>query len=243
MPDYIKIRTAQNVEIKYKLAGLGNRVLAKLLDIIVIFGYSIGMGFLLNYIGIDGWGMMAFFLPVFLFSLLFELFNNGQTPGKSITRTKVVSMDGAPLSTSQILTRWLLQPVDTWLLTGLPGIISIVSGDTQQRLGDRSASTIVVSLKESASLEQTAFTKIEETYRPVYTQTSQLAENDIRIIQTVLSDRSDNRYTLMSRAAAKMEDILEVKKTTSSQEFLKALVKDYNFYQQDNSTEDEDIPY
>ena len=243
MPDYINIRTAQNVEISYKLAGLGNRVLAKLLDLIIIAGYIIAVGFALTGLEFMGWGLVVFFLPILLYTLLFEVMNNGQTPGKSVLRIKVVSLDGTPLSLSQLLIRWLLQSVDVWMMSGLAGLISIVSGTKQQRLGDMAAGTIVVSLKQDSSLGKTAYVKVEEDYQPLYTQASQLSEQDVRIIKTVLTDRSDNRYALMSKAAAKIEELLEVNKKVSSQEFLKTVVKDYNYYQNENTTADDDLAY
>ena len=243
MPDYINIRTAQNVEISYKLAGLGNRILAKFLDLLIMSGYLIAMSFVLDSLEFMGWGVFIFFLPIFSYTLLFEVFNNGQTPGKSVLRMKVVSLDGTPLSLSQILTRWLLQLVDIWIMSGLAGLLSVVSGSKQQRLGDMAAGTIVVSLKQDSSLEKTAFVKVEEDYQPVYTQASQLSEQDVRIIKTVLTDKSDNSFAIMSKAAAKIEDIIEVKKNVSSQEFLKTIIKDYNYYQNDNSSDTENYGY
>ena len=243
MPDYINIRTAQNVEISYKLAGLGNRILAKFLDLLIMSGYLIAMGFALDSVEFMGWGVFIFFLPIFLYTLLFEVFNNGQTPGKSVLRMKVVSLDGTPLSLGQILTRWLLQLVDIWIMSGLAGLLSVVSGSKQQRLGDMAAGTIVVSLKQDSSLEKTAFVKVEEDYQPVYTQASQLSEQDVRIIKTVLTDKSDNSFAIMSKAAAKIEGIIDVKKNVSSQEFLKTIIKDYNYYQNDGTSESDYLNY
>lgn len=244
MPDYINIRTAQNVEITYKLAGLGNRVLGKLIDIIIMVGYMIAISFLISNLSSFGWGLTIFFIPIMLYSFLFEFFNNGQTPGKSITKSKVISLDGAPLTLGQILIRWLLQLIDIWILSGLPGIISIGSGDKQQRIGDRSAGTIVVSLKEDANLNQTAFVKLEDEYQPKYIQASQLNEKDIRILKTVLKDRSDNRYAIITKAADKIQDLLDIKKTSSSQEFLETVIKDFNFYQQEIKNDDSsEAPY
>lgn len=244
MPDYVNIRTAQNVEITYKLAGLGNRVLAKIVDIIIMFGYSLAIIYVLESLNIDGWISSLFFLPIMLYSLLFETFNNGQTPGKSITKSKVVSMDGAPLSISQILIRWLLQIIDTWILGGLPGMISIGQGDTQQRLGDRAAGTMIVSLKKDINLKQTSYVKLGSDYQPKYIQASQLREKDIRILKTVLLDKSDNSFENISKAADKIQKILSITKSTPSKEFLITIVKDYNFYQQEIKNENnEQLPY
>ena len=242
MPDYIKIRTAQNVEIKYKLAGFGNRVLAKLVDFIIMFAYSILTVYIFANLELTGLLIYVFLIPMFTYTLLFEIFNGGQTPGKSVLKIKVVSLDGSPLNTGQVLMRWLLQIVDIWLISGLPGLLSVLISDNQQRLGDMSAGTIVVSLKKDSNIGKTAYVKIEKTYLPTYTQASQLSEQDVRIIKSVLTERSDNRFSLMTKAADKIQDLLQIKKTQTSQEFLKTVIKDYNYYQQDTSEED-DLEY
>lgn len=233
MPDYIDIRTNQNVEITYKLGGLGNRVLAKVIDIVIMTGFGLVTFFIVDSLGISGWIISFFFLPLMLYSLLFETLNNGQTPGKNITKIKVVSMDGSPLSVAQVLIRWLLQPIDTWALSGLPGLISIGSGDTQQRLGDRSAGTIVVSLKNDTELKQTAYVKVENNYEPKYLQASQLTTKDIKILKSVLHDRSDNRFKTITKAAQKIKKLLDIQTSQPSEDFLETIIKDYNYYQQD----------
>jgi len=54
MPDYIDIRTNQNVEITYKLGGLGNRVLAKVIDIVIMTGFGLVTFFIVDSLGISG---------------------------------------------------------------------------------------------------------------------------------------------------------------------------------------------
>lgn len=245
MPDYVKIRTAQNVEISYRLAGLGNRFAAKALDFIIIIGYMISIAAILggvldkDFIDFNlfyGLYMLAM-IPAMLYSVLFETFYNGQTIGKNILKSKVVSLDGSPLSVRQTITRWLLLLVDIYITSGLAGLISLAAGDRQQRLGDLAAGTIVVSLQNDASLTQTAFAKTSDDYQPVYTQASQLAENDIRIIKKVLLDNSDNKHKLMVAAADKIQELLNITKNTSSQDFLKTIVRDYNYYSNQHHNE------
>ncbi len=238
MPDYINIRTAQNVNISYKLAGLGNRVVAKVLDLIIITGYMLAALFLV--VGVTDLAsaissrvlISILSIPAMLYSLLFELFNNGQTPGKSIMRSRVVSLDGSPLRISQILTRWLLLLVDLWILFGLAGLLSIILGDRQQRLGDMAAATIIISLRDDSNLANTSYQKTDINYVPSYPQTSLLSEQDIRILKSVLADRSDNKYKNITSAADKMQDIMGVIKRQSSENFLKTIVLDYNHYHQ-----------
>lgn len=231
MPQYANIRTAQNVEINYKLAGLGSRIIAKILDYIILIGYLLFVTYILTSLDILGFFAFAFYLPAMLYSLLFEIYNDGQTPGKSILKCKVISLDGSPLTVGQSLMRWLMLIVDIHIFTGLVGIISIAASRAQQRLGDLAAGTIVIDLKNENHLSKTAFTPVENTYSPIYTEATLLSEKDIRIIQKVLSERSPSRYTLVSQAAQKIQDIVGVRFTGSPERFLRTLVKDYNYFQ------------
>lgn len=237
MPDYITIRTAQNVDIQHRLAGLGSRVMARLLDMIIIIGYMVMVATILVQLNITGWGIMAFYLPVMCYTVLWETLNKGQTPGKNIMRIRTVSKDGSPTRISQFIMRWLLLTVDLWVTSGLAGLISTGASDHQQRLGDLAASTVVIGTNNKSRLSKTAYRKTEEGYTPVYPQASTLSDQDVRIIQKVLADRSDHKFKLMTTAAERISKILGIEKEGSSKSFLTTIVKDYNYYL--NSKHDE----
>jgi len=69
--------------------------------------------------------------------------SRGQTIGKMITRIKVVSEDGRPISMDQAFKRNILRIIDG-LFAYLIGAVLIWRSDKQQRLGDSYARTVVV---------------------------------------------------------------------------------------------------
>ncbi|MEL6559652.1 MAG: RDD family protein, partial [Bacteroidota bacterium] len=98
----INIETTQNVTIDYQLAGLGSRILAYLIDFLVLFAYTLLVLFLATsiaeYMTSD---LFAFFqigliaLPYVFYDLVCEVFFNGQSVGKRSMGIKVVKIDGS----------------------------------------------------------------------------------------------------------------------------------------------------
>ena len=93
-----QIETAQNVQLSQNIANLGDRSLAFLLDTLVIVAYELLMIFLVNSMALSGFSnwifVLVFGLPPFLYHLLIEAFNNGQSIGKAALRIRVVKLDG-----------------------------------------------------------------------------------------------------------------------------------------------------
>ena len=98
-----EITTAQNVTIKLTIANMGDRILAGLIDLCILIGYLVAWSFVIGkvekVVRSEGfsylfWIELSFTLPVYFYSLLFEYFWNGQTPGKRLRKIKVVRMDG-----------------------------------------------------------------------------------------------------------------------------------------------------
>ncbi|MEQ9365063.1 MAG: RDD family protein [Leptospirales bacterium] len=156
-PEYILFR--------YSLAGPVTRMIAVLLDHIVILGLILLSFLVLAIAGnISAFaqldilsGLMTFllFMAMFLLNwfyfLFFEWANRGRTPGKMALGLRVVSVDGTSLDLLQILVRNLVRPADmfpmsivlfpTYLVGGLA---AFVTGQSFRRLGDLAAGTIVV---------------------------------------------------------------------------------------------------
>lgn len=97
----IDINTSQNVNISFDPASIGERILAFIIDMVIKVAYFVVIYLVIAYIfGLkllkitDQWSLMAIFaiisLPVNLYTLLFESFMEGQTPGKRIMKIKVV---------------------------------------------------------------------------------------------------------------------------------------------------------
>src|ERR1700743_3830347 len=127
----IRITTSQNIDIDYEVAGLGERILARLIDLaifvlILILGSFIGS--LTNLFLDPGVGLiiiLTIYITLFVFyDLLFEVFMNGQSIGKRIMKIKVISLDGGQPRFGQYLLRWLFRIVDFALIE--PGLVAFV---------------------------------------------------------------------------------------------------------------------
>src|SRR5688572_22067447 len=128
----ISITTSQNIEVEFELASLGDRILGRIIDILLIAGY------VLLWVAILGWGglgggnywpvlIIALFLPIMFYDLLCEMFLNGQSLGKRVMGFKVISLSGEQPSFSQFLIRWLFRIVDFSFSGSLVAVIMVAA--------------------------------------------------------------------------------------------------------------------
>jgi uncharacterized RDD family membrane protein YckC len=149
---HIEIVTPENIAFQYRVAGPFRRLPAFLIDQ-MIRGFIATLGMIVAVLvfgiaGMHGVGiglslLLWFVLSWFYFGL-FEIFWNGQTPGKWILGIRVVSVGGQPITPFQAIMRNILRPVDA-----LPGFYEVgffatMSNDRFQRLGDIAVDTMVV---------------------------------------------------------------------------------------------------
>lgn len=159
------VETPEGVHITLNPAGPLPRGLAWLIDFavraIAWFLFGIGSAFL-GRLGIGIFLIFAFALE-WLYPIIFEIWNNGQTPGKKIMGIVVTGELGTPIGAGQSTLRNLLRFVDMFpigfiafdpgfslpVIFYLVGFISIVLSPKLQRLGDIIAGTVVVYKQES----------------------------------------------------------------------------------------------
>lgn len=220
------INTNQNVQINYEISSIGDRLVAYLIDGLVMAGLAIGIlfiGLMTDYIT----GMVLLFGVLFFYHLICEITMNGQSVGKRYKNIRVMKKDGRPASFSAYFLRFLFRPIDS--LYGL-GLAVIFLTDKNQRLGDLAAGTVVVNVKTENELvkqirEDMAMGADQDIKYPNVTM---LSDPEIQIIQKVLKNRAatknhENVHELANRIAAKIE-------TTPGEQsyfFLKRVVQDY----------------
>ncbi len=225
----IRIATSQNVNIDYTSAGLGDRILAYIIDSLIIATYMIFIfTFFMGMLGIQSYAVIiTLLLPPFLYHLLCEIFMNGQSIGKRQRKIKVVKLDGSSPGIGAYLLRWMLRPVDITIFSGGIALLSIAITRHHQRLGDLAAGTTVV---KTESKQELPLITVEENYTPKYPEVINLSDADIEVIQRVLKvyrDSGNMQPALVT--VKKMKEVLQVNSDMPPLQFLYTLVKDYKF--------------
>lgn len=236
----LAINTAQNVNLNYKLIGVGERFVAFLIDGLILLTYIMIMENLVALSEIfdaDSWtrrGFLALFmLPALFYSVLFHILFSGQTIGKMIMKIKVVRVDGAPTQWYNLLVRWMLRIVDIWLFFASIGVLSILLSDKKQRVGDAAAGTVVISVKQKYKITNTILEDLDADYQPVFINVTQLSDKDVRIIKETFKISQKNRdYKTLTLLRNKVSELLNVNSDLYDIEFLNTVLKDYNYYTQ-----------
>ena len=237
MESRLEIQTAQNVALAVAPAGLGERILAWLADIVIVAGYVWMMAWLLSELdaGTPGF-ILGIGLPVLLYHLLFEIFFEGQTPGKLAMKIRVARLDGAQPTLGQYAMRWLLRFVDVTFTSGVGAVISIAVTQRAQRLGDLAAGTTVVRRRRRVRLAEVRYPTAPPGYQPTYLGAEDLSDADVRtlravLVRTRLAGRRDaGARRLAERAKRAVEKRLGLDRQPMPPEaFLVAIVRDHTF--------------
>lgn len=235
--DNFQIETAQNIGIQQKVAGLGERILAFLVDTFLLIAYGIVSSLAIAGLGMEGGDLWVYYLiiglPIFLYYLLFESFNNGKTPGKAALNIRVVKLDGSRPRFSQFLVRWLLRLIDITLASGSIAVVTILLNGKGQRLGDMAAGTTVISEKKQLGLSQTLMVDLPENYIPKYPQVALLKDKDIQNIKSLYQNaRRDGNHKVILSLSKKISELLEVEPQEPPFDFVKTIIRDFNYYTQ-----------
>lgn len=243
----VKIRTSQNIEIDYEVAGLGDRVLARIVDIGVFTGifyaiYVIVIFFFLSTItqfkSGDGIPVVLIVIGViysiaFIFyDLVAEIFFNGQSVGKYAMKIKVVNIDGTRPAIGQFFLRWVFRLLDFGITLGIGAIISVAVSEKKQRIGDLVAGTTLIKTKPRTELSELYFTSPEDTYEPVFPGVSTLSDKDITLVHEVISNfKSTGNSSLVYGLALRVKEHLAIEMPKGMNDFdlLQTIVKDYSY--------------
>lgn len=154
----IEVLTPENIPLTMEPAGIGTRFGAVLVDmmiqVVVFLLVTIGGAIatiwyptILNIVMI-----VAGFLLVFGYFILFETLWNGQTPGKKYFGLRVVRDGGRPVDFFSVATRNLVRLADFLPVSYVLGAGAIFFHPQYKRLGDMAAGTVVVREREAKTL-------------------------------------------------------------------------------------------
>ena len=150
MDQDLTILSPEKTIITYRLAGLGSRVGAHIIDLIVVtlgtFLICALLGFILGLVsGALATGSILFisFIVPFAYFILLEGLWNGQTVGKRAVGIRVRMSEGTPVTFAAALGRNLMRPADMLPGPYFVGFLAIFTNTKSQRLGDLVSNTIV----------------------------------------------------------------------------------------------------
>ncbi|HVS03190.1 MAG TPA: RDD family protein [Thermoanaerobaculia bacterium] len=145
-----------NVPMELPLARIGSRVLAAVLDYLVL-GLMMALWVMaviavVATLGIEGgWAVAAVLLGAFAaeygWFALQEVLSGGRTLGKRVFGLRVVAGDGSAASVAALVVRNLVRLLDL-----LFGLLLMAADPLSRRLGDRLAGTVVVHQRRDGEL-------------------------------------------------------------------------------------------
>lgn len=173
MDEEFTISTPEQVAFHYETAGIGSRVVAALLDhliiglaLLVIYCAASALSLVAIFQGLSssdeagqagawlviGLLILVTFLIIWGYFVLFEIAWKGRTPGKRAGRLRVIKRSGQPIGAGEAIIRNLVRLVD--FMPGFYGVglIAMFIDHDARRLGDLAAGTIVVREGEQVRL-------------------------------------------------------------------------------------------
>lgn len=144
--DQLALRTPEGVTIQLCASGPIPRLAAWTIDFAIRIAVIIVLAILMAFIPSVGAGLLAIlaFLLEWFYPVLFEIYRNGQTPGKKAMGLVVVHTNGSPISLNGSVIRNLLRVADFLPFLFGAALVSMLTTRHFQRLGDLAADTLVV---------------------------------------------------------------------------------------------------
>jgi len=194
------VETPEHVDVHFELAGVGSRLAAALLDLLLMLLALVILAMAFDSVvgqtgrAVRGWLAALMWLLVFLlvwgYFTLFEALNGGRTPGKQALGIRVVMDTGRPITPAAAVIRNLVRILDTYFVPPLlPALLTIFLHRSNKRPGDIAAGTIVVRDRPTdwtlgAALQTGAATQPAD--EPIETGPPELSEQEFRLLDRFL---------------------------------------------------------
>lgn len=225
----IRIDTAQNVLLHFEIASFGDRIVAYLVDVLILVAWWIIVAFVFTSVDMEAPLPVIFlvFVPFMFYHLICEVLMNGQSVGKRAAKVRVVRMDGRQAGIGQYLLRWLLRPVDSIYFIGV--VVILINGKGQ-RLGDIVAGTTLVSVKPRRSLNETLLVQVPEDHQVTYPNAHLLSDAQAQLVKDVLqrSPGADG-HKVIAELAAKVRQVVGADVIQPDREFLFTVLRDHSW--------------
>lgn len=158
MPREMVIATPENAEIRVPLAGMftrawafvkdtGNQIVGFFVIEILLFIIQGMINRHANPFAYDlfrGFSLIIYFVWAFGYHTYFEVFHNGQTPGKKSLNIRVIGINGQKVGFFSSILRNFLRIADFLPALFFSGGVSSLVSEKHQRIGDFFAATVVI---------------------------------------------------------------------------------------------------
>lgn len=247
----ITIQTPESVELEFTLAGIGNRALALMIDYLLVFFLLSLVSFLSSFLSeqlvnlsvllgssadaLNLW-LVAIALIVTMaiywgYFVGFETYWQGQTPGKRITKIRVINDNGKPEGIFQATLRSLLRPVDDILFIGF---FCILFSKQEKRIGDWLAGTLVVQSERAIGEAKVGFSQSSQALANELLEQAKIGNllpDDFATLREYLQRRTiltkAARQKLSMELAQQLKEIVELEQLPREQmpaeQFLEAI--------------------
>jgi len=233
----LQFETPENVSVDFSAAGLGTRYVAWFVDQVFVWILTIALIFVAACAGVSVQGaeelfrgvdegdgesamiivglvMLVWGLGSFVYFGACELFMRGQTPGKRMSKIRVVKADGFSLDAPSILIRNVFRVLDQIPALWIVPVLSARS----QRAGDMVAGTVVVSDEQpdlsAVRIELAERSALESEFRFQPSSLSNLTDVDMRAVEQLLerwnSLRAEQREPLLEKITTTLSRKLKV---------------------------------
>ena len=230
------IVTGQYVRIQQTPASIWDRIVARIIDSVVIIVYLVGAFYFVSMLpsmpdNVEMAVMFIIFLPVLLYDLLWEVFNNGRSFGKFLMGLRVVKADGSIPGLGSYMLRWLLYLIEGPTL-GCLGLLPMLLTEHVQRFGDLAAGTMVIKKGKYHAMEVSLeeYSYLTPNYRPTFPQAADLTERQVAVIDQTLKPLSPDRWDRIAQLSQKVRQVLAIDPQMNDERFLYTVLHDYYYY-------------
>lgn len=186
------VGTPEQIDVAYDVAGIGSRLLAALIDHVIIAVvlslscFTIGLVSDQLNLGLNGALVLSLFvLGIYLslcgYYIFFETIWNGQTPGKRLLGVRMVRVGGRPLDFIGSAVRNFIRLADFLPVFYGLGLIVMFIDRRARRLGDMAAGCVAI--RERGVVTLSSLAAPIPTERPVVPPAAQVAIPNLRALR------------------------------------------------------------
>ena len=209
--DELVVTTPEGVLLTYRLAGLGSRYLARLLDAVIRIALVLLFAKVVDVGGHRGWAKAVAYIGLFAvllgYDIVSEIATRGRTLGKMAVGVRVIRADGRPVDVWSSVVRNLIRIIDEILTVGIVAVISIFATRRGQRLGDLAAGTVVIRERTFRAAPDPLPEWATDPNAPFLAwDTSSVTQDELGVVRSFLARRSMLTTDARGRLAKQLAD-------------------------------------